>query len=89
MGAASAADPRDATRIRAYGPPAREESPDWYGIGALGFGMLGMSFRYRLASWVAAFFCAGHLANLRAGEIDVKQTVASVVVAVSGIVVMW
>ena len=49
----------------------------WWAITCIACGMASIFFRSALLGWLACFLLAGHLANLRFGEIDLRQLLAA------------
>ena len=88
----SARGPRRPDRIKL--PVRHRSSPDgqvdeddlpiqWWAITCIACGMASIFFRSALLGWLACFLLAGHLANLRFGEIDMRQLLAAI--AFSGV----
>lgn len=74
-------DPRRPAEIKPYSPELYgfEEPPvEVYLMGSLFSGMLAMLLKWKIASWVSILFVLCAIANMRAGNADVKAFISSI-----------
>lgn len=82
-------DPRQPSAARPYKAPevAQQDLPiDYSGFIAVTCGVVGVMFRYKMASWMALIFCAQSLCNMRNLENDLKQVSMAMMFAIMGLV---
>ncbi|CAL9058990.1 protein Asterix-like [Musa acuminata AAA Group] len=85
----SANDPRLPSAAKPYVPPtlSPQDLPiDYAGFLAVVFGVVGVTLRYKLCSWLAIIFCAQSLANMKNFENDFKQLSMAFMFGVMGLV---
>ncbi|XP_042402775.1 protein Asterix-like [Zingiber officinale] len=85
----SATDPRQPSAAKPYVPPtlSPQDLPiDYAGFLAVIFGVLGVTLRYKLCSWLAIIFCAQSFANMKSFENDSKQLSMAFMFGVMGLV---
>ncbi|KAJ8479304.1 hypothetical protein OPV22_023031 [Ensete ventricosum] len=84
----SANDPRLPSAAKPYVPPtlSPQDLPiDYAGFLAVVFGVVGVTLRYKLCSWLAIIFCAESLANMKNFENDFKQLSMAFMFGVMGL----
>ncbi|CAL9046586.1 protein Asterix-like [Musa acuminata AAA Group] len=82
-------DPRQPSTAKPYvsATLSPQDLPiDYAGFLAVVFGVVGVTLRYKLCSWLAIIFCAQSLANMKNFENDFKQLSMAFMFGIMGLV---
>ncbi|CAL9747943.1 unnamed protein product [Musa acuminata subsp. burmannicoides] len=82
-------DPRQSSTAKPYvsATLSPQDLPiDYAGFLAVVFGVVGVTLRYKLCSWLAIIFCAQSLANMKNFENDFKQLSMAFMFGIMGLV---
>ncbi|WOK97496.1 protein Asterix [Canna indica] len=88
----SVSDPRQPSTAKPYVPPtlSPQDLPiDYAGFIAVVVGVVGVTLRYKICSWLAIIFCAQSLANMKNFENDFKQLSMAFMFGVMGLVTIY
>mmetsp|Transcript_10225 Transcript_10225/g.31230 ORF Transcript_10225/g.31230 Transcript_10225/m.31230 type:complete len:114 (+) Transcript_10225:107-448(+) len=65
-----------------YKTDKEEQPPNYYSVMSLVFGMIAITMKVKLHAWLCLLFCIANLATSRFSDMDVKQTLGSVMLAI-------